>query len=135
MTGRKILLLACAVAAVLGGLAWQAHRSAAPACDSDQAQGEVYRVLHAQFHLEGVFLHDFSTTSGGYFSATRACAAAIAEIRGNVDAADLRWRQVHYRVTHSEDSEDPIVTVDLGGATVFNQAPEQTLWTRLLALF
>lgn len=129
------LFVGCVTIASLGGAALYAHRGAAPACGSDQAQGQVYRVLREQFHLEGVFLHDFTSMSGGFFSATRDCTAEIAEIRGNVNAADLRWRQIRYRIARPDRSEPSVVTVDLGGATPFVQPPPQTLWTRLLAHF
>ncbi len=135
LTVRMALSIGCAVVAALGGVALYAHGGAAPACGSDQAQGQVYRVLRDQFHLESVFLHDFTTLSGGYFSAARDCTAEIAEIRGNVDAADLPWRQIRYRVVHSDSSERPVVTVDLGGPTPFVPPPVQTLWTRLFVHF
>ena len=129
------LSISGAVAAALGGAALYVHGGAAPACDSDPAQGQVYRVLSDQFHLQGVFLHDFTTLSGGYFSDARDCAAEIAEIRGNVDAADLTWRQIHYRVVRADDAERPVVTVDLGGPTPFVPPPAQTFWTRLFVHF
>jgi hypothetical protein len=135
LTVRTTLLFGCAVVAALGCAAWYAHGSAAPACDSNETQGQVYRVLHEQFHMDSVFLHDVSTTSGGYFSGAHDCAGEAAEIRGNVDAADLSWRQVHYRVVRSDSSEDPDVTVELGGATPFVKQPEQTFWTRLRTFF
>jgi len=129
------LSIGCIAVASLGGAALYAHRGAAPACDSDKVQGQVYLVLHDQFHLAGVFLHDVTTTSGGFFSHNRECAAEVAEIRGNVNAGDMRWRQFSYRIALSDKSEPFVVTVDLGGATPFVRQPEQTLWTRLLAHF
>ncbi len=130
-----VLSIVCVAVVSLGGAALCAHGGAAPACDSDRAEGQVSRVLRDQFHLEGVFLHDFTTLSGGYFSGSRECAAEVSEIRGNVSAVDMRWRQIRYRVAHSDTSERPDVTVDLGGATPFVAQPEQTWWTRLLAHF
>jgi hypothetical protein len=135
LTVRKALIIGCVAVAALGGAALYARRAAAPACDSDRAQGEVYRVLHEQSHMEGVFLHDFTPISGGLFSDTRDCEAEVAEIRGNVSAADMPWRHVHYRIARSDDPEHPAVTVDLGSATAFVATPERTLWTRLLAHF
>jgi hypothetical protein len=132
---RMPLVIACVAVAGLGGVALYAYGDAAPACDSDPALGQVYRVLRDQYHVEGVFLHDFTPVSGGWFSDPRDCAAEIAEIRGNVNAADLPWRQVRYRVTHSDSADRPVVTVDLGNATPFVGPPKQTLWTRLFAHF
>jgi hypothetical protein len=135
MTVRTAVFIACVAGACLGAAALYAHNGAAPACDSDQAQGLVYDVLRDKFHLEGVFLHDFTTTSGGFFSDTRICTAEIAEIRGNVNAADLKWRQIGYRITRPDRTKPADVAVDLGGATPFVQTQEQTLWTRLRAQF
>ncbi len=135
LTVRMLLSIGCVAVASLGGAALYVHRDAAPACDSDRAQGQVYQVLRNQFHLEGVFLHDFTTLSGGFFSDTRDCVAEVAEIRGNVSAADLSWRHIRYRIAHSDSSEHSVVTVDLGGAAAFVQPPTQTMWTRLLAHF
>ena len=134
MTVRTALFIACIAAASLGGAALYAHNGAAPACDSDEAQGLVYGVLRDKFQVEGVFLHDFTTTSGGFFSDTRTCTAEIAAIR-NVNAADLKWRQISYRITRPDRAKPSGVTVDLGGATPFVQTQEQTLWTRLRAYF
>ena len=89
LTVRMVFRVACVVVVALGAAALYAHRNAAPACDSDAAQGQVFRALHDQFHLEGVYLHDFTTISGGLFSGARDCLAEAAEIRGNIDAADL----------------------------------------------
>ena len=135
MTTRTALAILGIVVAGLGGVAFYAHGIAAPACDSDGAQEAVYHALHEQFQLAGIYLHDFTPLSGGYFSASRACMAEVAEIRGNVDAADLKWRQVRYRVTHSDTSESPAVSVELGDATAFVPTSEQTFWTRLRAWF
>lgn len=125
------MVIACVAVAALGGAALYAHGKAAAACDSDPAEGQVYRVLRGQYHVEGVFLHDVTSVSGGWFSDARDCAAEIAEIRGNVNAADLPWRQVRYHVTRSDNAERPVVTVDLGNATPFVGPPKQTLWSRL----
>jgi hypothetical protein len=134
MTVRTALFVSCLAAVCLGAGALYAHNGAAPACDSDKAQGLVYGVLRDKFHVEGVFLHDFTTTSGGLFSNTRICTAEIAEIR-NVNATDLRWRQIRYRITRPDRTKPSEVAVDLGGATPFVQTQEPTLWTRLRALF
>jgi hypothetical protein len=130
-----VLIIGCVVVALLGGAALYARGAAAPACDSDRAQGEVYRVLHEQSHMDSVFLHDFTPISGGLFSDVRDCEAEVAEIRGNVSAADMPWRHVHYRIVRSADPDHPAVTVDLGSATAFVATPERTLWTSLLAHF
>jgi hypothetical protein len=133
VTGRMTLSIVCVAAVVLGGAALYAHGRAAPACDSDATEGEVNRVLHDEFHLQGVFLHDFTTISGGYFSDAQDCVAEVAEIRGNVDAGDMPWRSVRYKVTRSDNPENPVVAVDLGKATPFVPPSDQTWWTRLLA--
>jgi len=133
VTRRMTLSIACVAAVGLGGAALYAHGSAAPACDSNATEGAVNRVLHDQFHLQGVFLHDFTTVSGGFFSDTQDCVAQVAEIRGNVDAGNMPWRAVRYKVTRSSDPESPVVTVDLGKQTPFVPPSGQTWWTRLLA--
>lgn len=135
LTIRTALPIVCVAAAILGATVLYEHRGAAPACDSDQAQGQVYGVLRDQFHLEGVFLHGFTTISGGFFSDTRTCTAEIAEIRGNVNVTDLHWRQIRYRIARPDRTKRPVVAVNLGGATPFDETPEQTLWTRLRAHF
>jgi hypothetical protein len=135
LTARTVLPIVCVTAAILGAAALYEHRGAAPACDSDQAQGQVYGVLRDQFHLQGIFLHGFTSTSGGFFSDTRTCTAEIAEIRGNVNAADLHWRQIRYRIARPDRTKLPVVAVNLGSATPFLETPEQTLWTRLGARF
>ena len=135
VTTRITLCIVGVVVVGLGGAALYAHDSAAPACDGDATEGEVNRVLHDKFHLQGVFLHDVTTFSGGYFSDARDCVAEVAEIRGNVDAGNMPWRTVRYQVTRSGDPESPVVTVDLGKATPFVPPSGQTWWTRLLAHF
>jgi hypothetical protein len=95
----------------------------------------VYRVLRDQFHLEGVFLHDFTTMSGGFFSDSRDCVAEVAEIRGNVNAGDMPWRHIRYGIARPDRAEPAIVSVDLGDATPFVQPLQRTLWTRLRAVF
>ena len=133
LTIRLGLSITCAVIAVLGGVLLYRHGDAAPACDSDKVQGEVSQALHDRFHLGGVFLHDFTTTSGDFFSTTRDCSAEVAEIRGNVDAADLSWRRIRYHITRPDPSDAAVVSVDLGGAAPFAPPQVQTLWARFLA--
>lgn len=133
MTRRTTLSIVCIAAVALGGAALYAHGNAAPACDSNATEGEVNRVLHDQFHLQGVFLHDFTTVAGGFFSDAQDCVAEVTEIRGNVDAGDMPWRTVRYKVTPSDDPEIPVVTVDLGKATAFVPPSDDTWWTQLLA--
>lgn len=135
MTTRLALTWLCVAVVCVGGAAFYVHTGAAPACDSDRAQAQVSRVLRDRFNLQSVFLHDFTTLAGNYFSSSRDCTAEIAQIRGDVDAADLKWRQIRYRVVHSDVSERPDVSVDLGGATAFVPPPEQTFWTRLFVHF
>jgi hypothetical protein len=132
---RMTLSIAGVVVVLLGGTALYAHQAAAPACDSNQALGKVYGVLRDQFHLETVFLRDSRTTSGGFFSATRDCVAEVAEIRGNINAADMPWRLIHYRIAFPDRSDVFAVTVDLGGAVPFAPPTQRTLLTRLLAFF
>ena len=107
MTARLALTLLCVAVVCVGGAAFYVHTGAAPACDSDRAQAQVSRVLRDRFNLQSVFLHDFTTLSGNYFSNSRECTAEIAQIEGNVDAANLKWRQIRYRVVHSDLSERP----------------------------
>ncbi len=126
--------IVCVAVAALAGVALYAHEDAAAACDSDPAQGQVYRVLQEQFHLQSVFLHDFTTLSGGYFSTVRECVAEVAEIRGNVDASGMNWRRIRFRVARSDNKEHPDVTVELGDAAPFVPPPEPTFWSYLRSL-
>jgi hypothetical protein len=131
----RIFAIACVIAVLLVGVRLYASQYAAPACDADQTQAAVARVLHSQFHLEGIYLHDFNKVSGSYVSPTRDCAAEVAEIRGNISVSDLNWRPIHYRVARSSASDNPTVSVDLGGATPFVLSEEKSLWAKFLALF
>ena len=117
---------------VLGGGSFWLHRLAAPACASDRALHAVYEKLHATPEYDSIFLNDVRTEFGGFFSDERTCSAQVAEVRGNTIAADLPWRAIRYRVESQSGSDQPVVTVELGGEVPL--APlRPSWWKRLLA--
>lgn len=135
MRCRLVLCIGCVVVGLGAVAGLDAHSHAAPACGSDVAQRGVYDALHGQFHLDSLFLHNFTPLSGGFFSDARDCSAEVVEIRGNISASDMPWRQVRYRIVQAGDPGRPVVTVSLGDAAPFAEHPTQTLWSRLLERF
>ena len=125
-----VALSVVAVAVVVGGVAAHLRASAAPACSSNAALGQVYAALRDRFHLESVFLNDIRTLSGGWFSSRYDCSAEVTEIRGNVTASGLPWRAVRYQIVRRETSPYADVTVSVGGNVPL--APgRRSLWQRL----
>jgi hypothetical protein len=108
-------------------------RHIAPAgCMSDQALDRVSDILRNEFHLDGVFMNNFETVSGWYLSARHDCSAEVVQIRGNVDAGGMPWREIHYRIVQQDEPQRPVVTVELGDAVPL--APKiPSFWKRLLA--
>ena len=133
MRTRRTVLASGGAILVLAGAAWWYADSTAPAdCGSDPALHDVTRVLRDRYHLDGVFVNNIRTEAGGWFSDRRECSAEVAEIRGNVNAADMPWREVRYRIVRAAESEEPEVTVVLGGAVPLAK-PTGSWWERLLA--
>ena len=109
-----------------------AHRNAPPSCRDRDVIAKVSDILHGRFHLESIFLNDVQTVSNGYFGDSYACLAEVAEIKGNVNASSMDWRQVSYRIVSRGAGAD--VTVDLGEA-VSLAPPQKSFWARLFARF
>jgi hypothetical protein len=109
-----------------------AHRDAPPTCDSEQALSRVGEVMRDEYHLDSTFLNNIRTVSGGFFSDSHECSAEVTEIRGNVNASDMPWREVRYQIVRREKSEHADITVRLGGAVPL-AGPSPSLWARLIA--
>ena len=127
MLARGAVILAFAGA---GGLYLRSH--AAAACDSEPVVREVTDSLRVQFHLDGVFINNIRTLSGGMFGDRHECSAEVASIRGNVNASDMLWREIRYRIDRRENADGPDVAVTLGGDVPLAK-PEGSMWERLLA--
>jgi hypothetical protein len=125
----SIGFIACAS---LGALALYAHRSAHPGCDGGPTLDRVAEILRNDFHLDSIFVNDVKTVSGGFFSDSHDCSAQVTEIRGNVNASGMRWREVRYRIGYRDQSQRPIITVEMGDYVPL-AGPPPSLWTRLLA--
>jgi len=123
--------LAAGLAIVLGAVALYAYKGAPPSCESEQALNQVDAALRDNYHLDSIFLNNIRTLSGGVFSTRHECSAEVAAIRGNVNASDMPWRELRYRIEESGTSATPIVSVTLGGDVPL-AAPAPTLWARLL---
>ena len=126
MTARTILAGVVVVFACAGGSALYLHGDAPPGCDSEPALRKVTDILREQFHLDGVFVNNVSTVSGGWFSDRHECSAEVAAIRGNVNASDMAWREIRYQIDRQA------ITVTLGGDVPLAK-PALSLWERLLA--
>jgi hypothetical protein len=122
-----------AAVASLGIAMVYAHERAAPSCESELAMGQVYGILRDRFQLDSILLNNIHAASGGVFSKDRECLAEVTEIRGNVNASDMLWREVRYSIARGSLSARPAVTVALG-STVPLAAPRPPLWKRLLGL-
>jgi hypothetical protein len=108
-------------------------RHIAPAgCMNDQALDRVTDILRTEFHFDGVFLNNFETVSGWYLSARHDCSAEAVQIRGNVDAGGMPWREIHYRIVQRDGPESLAVTVEMGKAVPL-AAQTPPFWKRLLA--
>lgn len=131
MRARAILTWGGVGLVLIGAMGWWFLDSqASPGCASEPALRQVTDALREQFHLDGVFVNNIRTVSGGWFSDRRACSAEVAEIRGNVNASDMAWREIQYRIDQAENAERPSVAVTLGGAVPLAK-PVPSLWERL----
>jgi hypothetical protein len=131
---RIILSAAIVVFVSLGAAGLYLNEDAAPDCDSEPALRAVTGILRNQFHLDGLFVNNITSVHGWYFSDRRECSAEVAEIRGGVNAADMRWRLVQYRIEHGKDSEHPVVSARLEEDVPLAK-PVPSFWERLLAHF
>jgi hypothetical protein len=132
LRARLALSIGCAVLASMGAAGVYGYVTAAPACNSTRTLDSVAGILRNDFRLEGIFLNDPTTVSGGLFSDSRDCWAEVAQIRGNANASTLPWRAIRYRIVHQADFRPPTITVELGGDVPL-APPVPSLWTRLLA--
>ena len=132
MTVRTILLIGLAVSGSAEAVALYIHRNAPLTCDSEQALDRVSKVLRDEYHLDSTLINGVRTISGGFFSDSHECAAEVTQIRGNVNASDMPWREVRYEIVRREKSAPSDITVSLGGAVPLAR-PTPTLLTRLLA--
>lgn len=128
---RTVLLFALVACGLLGAAALYLHRNAPPACDSRWAFDKVSQVLRDDYHVESIFVNNFKTVSGGYFSDGHECSAEVSAIRGNVNAGDMGWREIRYRIVRHGESL-PQITVELRGQVPL-APPPPSFWTRLLA--
>ena len=125
-------LVLLTVVSVAGVLTAYLRSTAAPDCASDVALGQVYAALRDRFHLQSVFLNDIKEHAGWYLSDRRDCSAEVSEIRGNVAASGMDWREVRYRIVARDGAPDAAVSVELGGRVPL--APKsRTFWQRMLA--
>jgi hypothetical protein len=132
LKARIVLAGGLASVALLGAAGFYAARDAAPACDSEPALHAVTDILRDRFQLDGIFLNNIGTVSGGFFGGRRECSAEVASIRGNVNASDMTWRSIQYQIDQPGKSERPIFSVQLGGdVPLAKQTP--SFWERLLA--
>ncbi len=131
---RMVLPVAVATLASAGLALLYLHRTAAPACGSEPAMGKVYEVLRSEFHLDSILVNDVRTISGGFFSNGHNCAAEVTEIRGNINASNMPWREIRYRIVQQETPQRTVITVELGSYVALSP-PAPSLWNRLLAYF
>jgi hypothetical protein len=132
LKARGIVTAALVVFAALGVGGFYAARDAAPACDSETALHAATDLLRDRYHLDGIFVNNIGTVSGGWFDRRRECSAEIAAIRGNVNASDMPWRSIHYQIDQRGEAERPVVTVQLGGDVPMAKKT-RSFWERLLA--
>ena len=132
MNGRRAVFAIAAAAVLAGAGGLYVHGNAAPGCDSEAAQSRLYKVLREQFHVESIFINNVTTSAGTWFSDRQACSAEIVSIRGNVNASDMPWRSVLYRIERVAPAQPFNLTVQLGGSVPLAD-PAPSLWSRLFA--
>jgi hypothetical protein len=131
---RLILSIGLVALGLIGAIGLYAFKTATPACRSVQTIAGVVQILRDQFHLDSIMLNDPTTVSGGFLSDEHDCYAEVVQIRGNVNASALPWRELRYRVVQRSRYATPVVTVELGG-NVPLAPPTPSVWERLLAHF
>lgn len=131
MTKRTVLPVCFVAFALLAAAALYAHLTAAPACGSDAALRRVSEILRDQFHFDSTFVNNVRTVSGGYFSDSHECSAQVTQIRGNVSASDMPWRELRYWIAQRDAAMPPDITVKVGGGTPL-AAPPPSIWKRLV---
>jgi len=131
LASRLLVSIGIAALASLAAAGLYAHSRAAPTCDSEQALNRLSDILRAEFHLESVFLNDIKSVSGNLFSTRRECSAQVTEIKGNISALDLPWRDLRYSIAPGPTAERADIAVKLGGGVPL-AAKQKSLWKRLL---
>jgi hypothetical protein len=127
----KVVIVGVAVLAALSAVAAYVHSNAPPACNSEAAEAMVYDKLHNQFHLDSVFLNNIRTLAGGYFGDSQDCSAEVTEIRGNIDASQMPWREIRYRIERQDAAPGFAIAMTVGGNVPLAEPPP-SFWTRLL---
>ncbi len=130
MKARRTLPVALVAAVVLAAAGAYAYTRAAPACDSDQTLGRVYQALRDQFHFDSMLVNNVQTVSGNYFSTQRECSAEVTQVRGNVSASDMKWRDLRYHIAQDDASASATITVKVGDGIPLAE-PTPSLWKRL----
>jgi hypothetical protein len=130
----RMLLTAGIVALIaLGAAGFYMAGEAAPSCGDEQVVHTMTDTLRGQFHLDGLFVNNITSVSGGFFSDRRQCSAEVAEIR-NMKASDMPWRSVQYRIERRRDSDRPAISVQMGGSVPLAK-PGPSFWEQLMARF
>jgi hypothetical protein len=129
---RMTLSIAFVAVALLGAAALYVHRLAPPTCGSELALDRISRILRDDFHLDSIIANNVRTVSGGFFSDSHDCSAEIAEVRGDVDASVMPWREIRYRIVHQDKPPSFGITVELGDRVPL-EPQNPSLWQRLLA--
>ena len=121
-----------AAVVALGAAVLYVRGNATPDCGSDRALDSVSAILRDGLHLDGVYMTNIRTVSGGLFSDRHDCVADIAEIRGGVNASGVPWQEIRYRIARQGKSRTPVITAELGDHVPSPQ-PQPSLWRRILA--
>src|ERR1022692_3904220 len=99
-----ILFIGLAVSGSAGAAVLYTDRDAPLTCDREQALAQVSEVLRDEYHFDSTLINGVITISGGFFSHSHQCSAEVAQIRGNVNASDMLWREVRYQIVRREKS-------------------------------
>ena len=130
MTARGTLPVAFVAVGVIVAGGVYAKQWAAPGCDSEAALRQVSDILRQQFQYDSTFVNNVRTVSGGYFSERRECSAEVTQVRGNISASDMPWRDLRYSIAQRDASTPPEMTLQIGGDIPLAPA-RQSLWIRL----
>jgi hypothetical protein len=126
------LSIGCVAVASIGAAALYVHSVAPPTCGSELALDRIAGILRDDFHLAAILTNNVRTESGWFFSDSHDCSAQVAEIRGDVDASAMSWRDIRYQIVHQDKPPSFGITVELGDHVPLEpKAP--SLWMRMLA--
>jgi len=132
LMGRLALPIGFVAAASIGAVVLYVHAVALPTCGSKLALDRISGILHDDFHLTSILTNNVRTLSGWFLSDSRDCSAEVAEVRGDVDASDMSWREMRYRIVHLDQPPSFGITVELGDRVPL-EPTRPSLWARLLA--